>query len=74
MRATHNDPNYLVDPRDKLLSLAYRPIVQLLPVRGTADYKVLFHNPAASEIFSPEQQATVAAAYRSAVVAETQRG
>jgi hypothetical protein len=74
VKETHDDPNYLVDPRDKMLSLAYRPIVQLLPVRGTADYKVLFHNPAALEIFSPEQQTTVAEKYRTTVAAEALRG
>ena len=67
VRATHNDESFLVDPRDKMFSLAWRPIVQLLPVRGTGDYKVLFHNPAALEIFSPEQQSTVVAAYRTAI-------
>jgi hypothetical protein len=74
VHATHGEESWLVDPRDRMLSLAFRPIVQLLPVRGTAGYKVLFHNPAALELFTPEQQATVAAAYRTAADADTSRG
>jgi hypothetical protein len=74
VRSVCDNKDFLVDPRDKLFSLAWRPIVQLLPIRGTWDYKVLFHNPAALELFTEEQQTAVAAAYAAAVITGAQRG
>jgi hypothetical protein len=74
VRSVCDNKDFLIDPRDKLFSLAWRPMVQLLPIRGTHEYKVVFHLPAARELFTEDQQNTVYTAYAAAVATGAQRG
>ena len=73
VKAVHDDPNYMCDNRGQLISLAFRPIVQILPNRGSEGYRVVWHR-AASDLFSPVQQEEVALAFATAMASEASRG
>ena len=73
VKAVHDEPNYMCDPRDQLMSLAFRPIVQILPNKNTEGYRVVWHH-AAMDLFTPVQQEEVSLAFATAVTSEASRG
>jgi hypothetical protein len=75
VKGVRDEPGYLGDARDQLVSFEYRPIVQILPNRGGDGYKVVWHRPAANALFTAIQQEEITAAYTAAAAASvTPRG
>ena len=74
VKAVHDDAHYLCDTRDQVISLAYRPLVQLMANRGGQGYRVVWPRPAANELFTAVQQEEIAAAYAATVAIGSPRG
>ena len=74
VKAVHDDAHYLCETRDQVISLAYRPLVQLMANRGGQGYRVVWHRPAANGLFTAVQQEEIAAAYAATVAIGSPRG
>ena len=61
------DPQYLCDPRDMLVSLRWRSVVQLVWDWHRSAFKVVWHEAGAASLFSPEDRASIEKDYLDAV-------